>query len=555
MPRLSIFLSSVSKELKSPKDLVAHTLRIPPPRIFISAVSKELKSARQLVAQTLRSMGYESVDQEILGTEQGDVRAMLREKIDRCGGVIQLVGQCYGAEPAKPAKSDRVSYTQYEAIYAREKGKSVWYFILHKDFTSNKHESESTELTELQASYRERLTHGDYLYYDDIGTSDRMKLIVMGIGDKLEKHRKKKERLCYGGVAILVGILAMLTWLVADLRSEFKPTVEKANVAFLAKDFARAFDVYARLSYSDPADVSYHRRIEECARLGRLEKPFLEHYLNAIAKSPQRAILHNYLGNAFLMIDDRDRDGKARTEYEEALRLDPQLALPLANLAIITYRSGKTDEAEALFHRYLSAQPDDAQGWVNLGMLYVAKAEKTPGDKQAAAAAEQTLRKAVRMEPGLASAYKGLGRLYAAAGRKEEALQAYQRSLALNFEQPFVRQQIELLAWESAGVRPGAAQADDFKTRSVNGRNSETPLVIAALRLLDQRRFSEAAEVVTALTQREPNNPLGFRLLDRAYEGQGRIAEARAASAQADQLSRPGSGHVSTNSQEVPQAP
>jgi len=52
------------------------------------------------------------------------------------------------------------------------------------------------------------------------------------------------------GVAILVGILAMLTWLVADLRSEFKPTVEKANVAFLAKDFARAFDVYARLSYS-----------------------------------------------------------------------------------------------------------------------------------------------------------------------------------------------------------------------------------------------------------------------------------------------------------------
>jgi hypothetical protein len=65
------------------------------PRIFISAVSKELRSARQLVANTLFSLGYEPIWQDIFGADQGDLRAVLRKKIDGCKGVVQLVGQCY----------------------------------------------------------------------------------------------------------------------------------------------------------------------------------------------------------------------------------------------------------------------------------------------------------------------------------------------------------------------------------------------------------------------------------------------------------------------------
>jgi hypothetical protein len=54
----------------------------PRPGIFVSAVSKELKTARQLVANTLQFLGYEPVWRDIFGTEQGDLRAMLRQKID-----------------------------------------------------------------------------------------------------------------------------------------------------------------------------------------------------------------------------------------------------------------------------------------------------------------------------------------------------------------------------------------------------------------------------------------------------------------------------------------
>ena len=65
---------------------------IPRPLIFVSAVSRELKTARQLVSNTLAFLGYEPVWQDIFGAEQGDLRAMLRAKIDECQGVLQLVG-------------------------------------------------------------------------------------------------------------------------------------------------------------------------------------------------------------------------------------------------------------------------------------------------------------------------------------------------------------------------------------------------------------------------------------------------------------------------------
>ena len=99
--------------------------------MFISAVSRELGSARQLVANTLSFLGYEPVWQDIFSTESGGLREILRQQIDRCNGVVQLIGQCYGAKSPTPDEEiGRVSYTQYEALYARKRGKKVWYLFI-----------------------------------------------------------------------------------------------------------------------------------------------------------------------------------------------------------------------------------------------------------------------------------------------------------------------------------------------------------------------------------------------------------------------------------------
>jgi hypothetical protein len=98
------------------------------PRIFISSVSNELASTRQIVANTLLFLNYEPVWQDIIGVEQGEIRAILRRQIDSCAGLIQLTGQRYGLEPPEPdPEFGRVSYTQYEALRggARDEGMAL----------------------------------------------------------------------------------------------------------------------------------------------------------------------------------------------------------------------------------------------------------------------------------------------------------------------------------------------------------------------------------------------------------------------------------------------
>ena len=87
------------------------------PSVFISCVSPEFRQTRSRVAAILTRLGYTPVIQEIFGTEPGDLRQVLRDKIDACEGLIQIVGHGYGAEPPTvDADYGRVSYTQFEFL-------------------------------------------------------------------------------------------------------------------------------------------------------------------------------------------------------------------------------------------------------------------------------------------------------------------------------------------------------------------------------------------------------------------------------------------------------
>ena len=109
------------------------------PRIFISAVTQELGQTRQLAANVLTRLGYDPVWQDIFGTEAGDLRQVLRDKIDDCNGVVHLVGCAYGAEPPQAdPEFGRVSYTQFEFLYARKKGKRTWVFFAEEGYPLDK---------------------------------------------------------------------------------------------------------------------------------------------------------------------------------------------------------------------------------------------------------------------------------------------------------------------------------------------------------------------------------------------------------------------------------
>lgn len=199
----------------------------PRPTIFISAVSRELRNARQLVANTLTFLGYEPVWQDIFGLEGGDLREVLRQRIDQCRGVVQLVGQCYGAEPpAVDGEFGRVSYTQYEALYARQRGKKVWYLFIDETFPIDQHEPENDELRELQATYRRRVQVDAHLFHA-LNSRDALEAGVLKLRDDLTRLRRG-AKLWAAAVALLLLIsVGIGFWL---LRGQRQATSEMHQV-------------------------------------------------------------------------------------------------------------------------------------------------------------------------------------------------------------------------------------------------------------------------------------------------------------------------------------
>jgi tetratricopeptide (TPR) repeat protein len=192
----------------------------PRPPIFISAVSRELHSARQLVANTLTFLGYQPVWQDIFGTEGGDLRGVLREKIDHCQGLVQLVGHCYGADPPTPDEQfGRVSYTQYEALYARKRGKKVWYLFIDETFPSDAHEPEPEELRELQAAYRGRLQSDTHIFHP-LTSHEALEAGVLKLRDDLTRLRRGVKRWAVGVTALLLLVAVASLWLIQTQRRQ-----------------------------------------------------------------------------------------------------------------------------------------------------------------------------------------------------------------------------------------------------------------------------------------------------------------------------------------------
>jgi hypothetical protein len=203
----------------------------PRPTIFISSVSKELRSARQLVANTLTFLGYEPVWQDIFGTEGGDLRQMLRQQIDQCKGVVQLIGQCYGAEPPAPDEEfGRVSYTQYETLYARKRGKKVWYLFMDESFPIDAHEPEPDELSQLQAAYRNILKVDTHLFHP-LASREALEAGVLKLRDDLTQLRRGAKQWAWGIAALLVFIAVLVMWLVRG-QGETKGSLEKIAQRF-----------------------------------------------------------------------------------------------------------------------------------------------------------------------------------------------------------------------------------------------------------------------------------------------------------------------------------
>ncbi|XP_062317316.1 protein O-mannosyl-transferase TMTC3 [Osmerus eperlanus] len=108
---------------------------------------------------------------------------------------------------------------------------------------------------------------------------------------------------------------------------------------------------------------------------------------------------------------------EALKNFNHALELNSRHKLALFNSALLMQESGEPrlrPEANRRFLMYVEEEPDDANGYFNLGMLAMDANENTE--------AERWMRKAIRLQTGFRSALFNLALLYSQAKRELEAL-------------------------------------------------------------------------------------------------------------------------------------
>src|ERR1035438_2801614 len=220
------------------------------PRIFISAVTREFGSTRQRVANILTRLGYEPVWEDIFGTEPGDLRPILRSKMDGCKGLIQLVGHAHGSEPPEPdAKFGRVSYTQFEFDYMRKLARKTWLIFPGDACTRDAVLDEldrprdpahpdangfQAERRALQAAYRQRLRSSEHLYHDPQSDAE-LELTIERLEPELRKLNKgfcRWQTSVLGGLALLVLLVVGGFWLnnkLAARRNDLQLAAQKVT--------------------------------------------------------------------------------------------------------------------------------------------------------------------------------------------------------------------------------------------------------------------------------------------------------------------------------------
>src|SRR5215469_2494739 len=212
------------------------------PSVFISCVSPEFRQTRSRVAAILTRLGYTPVFQEIFGTEPGDLRQVLGDNIDACEGLIQIVGEGYGAEPPTvDAEYGWVSYTQFEFLYARSQKKKTWLLFagdacardipregldLPSDPAHPDPAGYQAERRSLQLAYRAQRQKDGHLYYEPTSDTDlelkveRLRNELAELGRAFKLWQKKVLSAFAVGFVLLALIGGSIWWFGKDLSEE-----------------------------------------------------------------------------------------------------------------------------------------------------------------------------------------------------------------------------------------------------------------------------------------------------------------------------------------------
>jgi putative thioredoxin len=167
--------------------------------------------------------------------------------------------------------------------------------------------------------------------------------------------------------------------------------------------------------------------------VGMVPEPALRQFLERVLPNPLQQLCQEAAG---LEVSDPAR---AETLYSQALALDPSSTVALAGLAALRLEAGKLDEVEPL----LAKIGEGTDGWERSRHI---RTQLKIRQAAADAGPVSELEAKVAAEPGNLDARLELGKVYAASGRIEEALETMAKIAEENMEFGASRVRPEMVA-------------------------------------------------------------------------------------------------------------
>lgn len=234
-------------------------------------------------------------------------------------------------------KFGRVSYTQYEALYARECGKKVWYLFIDETFPIDAHEPEPADLRELQATYRRRLQSDTHVYHS-LTTTEGLEASVLKLRDDLTRLRRGVKQWALGITALLLVIVGLVVWQLHG-QAEMKAEIAKLREGIMQYPRAEALVRGSRTETDPPMQEQIYADLGK--QLGvdpQLLREKLPQLANQLKNAPNTGVFER-ANAAYVAKDYAEAERLALLARDEAEKSEPgnsrklMQALELAGLA------------------------------------------------------------------------------------------------------------------------------------------------------------------------------------------------------------------------------